>query len=147
MVIVSLWPLSRISRIRRVIVLPVDIHETIKSSRSTRHVETNPEFNPHLVTNCLLVDRRDHSPPCSKSTLIFKSKAICKMMGIASCKTWQISEVRNEESVAAVARDWVTFEGVPVLIKAECSSGKDSEMPNEASIARIVSTKSFSTVS
>ena len=69
--------------------------------KSTRCVER--EKNTHVVTNDLLVDKKDPKPSCSKTRLMFKSKAICKMMGTASSNTLQTSEERDEESVAVIA--------------------------------------------
>ena len=100
MIIVSLWSVCCISRVRRVIVLPVNIHKAVVIIVSTRCVETNPEFDTYFVTNGLLVDKKDPNPSCSKTRLMSKSKAIWKMMGAASCSTLQTSGVRNDESFA-----------------------------------------------
>ena len=104
MIIVSLWSFCGISRVRRVIVLPADIHKAV--TLSTSCIDTNSEFNTYFVTNGLLVDEkdpRDPNPSCPKARLMSKSKAICKMMGTASSSTLQTSESRNDERVAVVA--------------------------------------------
>ena len=101
MIIVSLWSFCGISRVRRVIVLPADIHKAVRLSTSC--IDTNSEFNTYVVTNGLLVDEKDPNPSCPKARLMSKSKAICKMMGTASSSTLQTSELRNDERVAVVA--------------------------------------------
>ena len=138
MSIVSLWSVCCISRVRRVIVLPADIHKAV--ILLTRCVQTNFYFNTYFVTKCLLVDKKDPNPSCSKSRLIPNSKAICRMMGTASWSTLQTSEARNDESIAVVAMAWVAFEGFP-LSDLGMSPGRESGMPKEYSTARTVWTK------
>ena len=145
MIIVSLWSICCISRVRRVIVLPVHIHKAVVILMSTRCVETNSEFNTYFVTNGLLVDKKDPNPSFPKTRLISKSKAIWKMMGAASCSTLQTSKERSDESVAVVEIAWVTFKGLP-MSKVGKRSERGSEMPNERSTARTVWTKFFSSM-
>ena len=98
MIIVYLWSVCCVSRVRRVIELGADIHKA--AILSTRCVETNSEFNTYFVTNGLLVDKEDSNPSCSKARLMSKSEAICKMMGNDSSSTLESSEPRNDEVVA-----------------------------------------------
>ena len=143
MAIVRLLSDSGISRVRRVVELPVHIHKTVTSS-STRRVETNCKFNPYFVTNGLLVVSEDLNSSGLKVRLKFSSKAICIIMGTESRSTWEISELRGEATVAIVVMASVTFKRTPT--STEGNPGKELGMPKACSTTRTIWTKFCSTM-
>lgn len=88
MIIIYLRSHSCISRVGRVIVLPVHIHKTVKKKKSLSDPRPLGKiFNPYFVTKRLLVDRYDLKPSCSKTMLISNPEVICEIMTLASCST------------------------------------------------------------